>query len=279
MGNGAVLMEKPVCKDKDIGGSITAEIERLGIQLQVKVDGVSVKWQNNGYIPDLCGSEKAEIGLTCGKSFWGFNVALGKDKVVIEAKNYTPKSCDKKVYHKTIHIENGARTNYPVNNIRLLRPCDGHRFKITEIGIVFQNLDGFLTIQDVYEEDCHQGKDGVLVCLAFEKKWPSLIEFLHKIQKQGGFAELPLLKPATTTPKKKTFGGTKEGFVKFFNLNAGFGVIETISGDTYVESESIASDKKPLFLPKGAKVAFRNLIPSDKDGTFKRKAIGVRVMG
>lgn len=273
MGNGSVLME-PVCKD--IGCSITAEIERLGIQLQVKVDGVSVKWRNNGHIPELSGAEKAEIRLICGKNIWGFNVALGKDRVVIEAKNHSESSS--RNYHKTIHIEDGARTNYPVNCIRLLLPYGGHRFKITEIGIIFQDENGYLTIQDVYEGACYI-KDDKLVCPAFEK-WPSLLEFLCKIQAQEGFDKLPPLTiNRPSLPKKKTFGGIREGFVKFFNLNAGFGVIETISGDTYVESESITSDKKPLFLPKGAKVAFRDLIPSDKEGTFKRKAIGVKVTG
>ena len=75
MGNG--VLERPVCKD-DIGINeinIDAELERLNVSLQVKVDGALVEWESNGYIPLLSGAEKAEIRLTCGKGIWGFNVA------------------------------------------------------------------------------------------------------------------------------------------------------------------------------------------------------------
>ena len=82
MGNG--VLERPVCKD---GVSIDAELERIGINLQVKVNGLLVKWKSNGYIPELYGAEKAEIRLTtCGKDIWGFNVALGNNKEVTGAK-------------------------------------------------------------------------------------------------------------------------------------------------------------------------------------------------
>lgn len=276
MGNGAV-MEKPVCKDKDIGG-INTELKKLGIQLQVKVDGVPVGWKSDGHIPELSEAGKVEIRLTCGKNVHGFNVALGKDRIVVGAKNYS-KSSDRKVYHKTIHIEDGTRTNYPVNNIRLLRPYGDHSFKITEIGIAFQWGEGYLTVQDVYEGICYQDKDDKLVCPAFEK-WPSLLDFLRQIQKQeGGFAELPLLnRKPNPTPKNKIFGGTKEGFVNFFNLNAGFGVIKTISGDAYVEYESIISTEKPLFLPKGSEVVFKHILRSTEEGTLKWKVLEVRVV-
>ena len=77
---------------------------------------------------------------------------------------------------------------------------------------------------------------------------------------------------------EKIFKGPNRVFVAFLNLNAGFGVIQTISGDVYFDSEHNLR-VKTSFLKKGAEVAFRNLIPSDKDGTFKKKAIGVRVIG
>ena len=298
MGNGVVLMRKPVCKD-DIGINeinIDAELERLNVSLQVKVDGALVEWESNGYIPLLSGAEKAEIRLTCGKGIWGFNVAPynpnkkatpekpSVPKEVTGAKNYS-KSDDRNIYHKTVHIENGAQTNYP-DCIRLLRldECNSNEVDLTEIGITFQRQRGYLTVQDVYEGvECYQAGNGNLLCPQFDEKWPSLVDFLRQIQAQGGFSELPHIidyRPTTSSSSsKKIFRGTKEGFVKFFNLNAGFGVIQTISGDVYFDSESIISESKPLFLKKGAKVAFKNLIPSDKEGTFKKKAIGVSVIG
>lgn len=293
MGNGTAVLEKP-CNSINID----AELEKIGVSLQVKVDGLLVEWKNNGYIPELYGAEKAEIRLTtCDKNVRGFNVdpynpnkrvvdfrrpeKPSVPKAVTGAKNYSKSESDgRKIYRKTVHIEDGARTNYPGNCIRLFRRDEfiPHKFKITEIGFVCQGDEGYITVQDVYEGVCYQ-KDDKLVCPAFEK-WTSLVEFLRQIQaEEGGFGKLPLL---TTCPpfllKKKTFKGFKDGSVKFFNLNTGWGVIETISGDVYFSYESIISESKPLFLKKGAEVSFEKLIPSDK-GTFKRKAIGVRLIG
>ena len=297
MGNG--VLERPVCKD-DIGINeinIDAELERLNVSLQVKVDGALVEWESNGYIPLLSGAEKAEIRLTCGKGIWGFNVAPynpnkkatpekpSVPKEVTGAKNYS-KSDDRNIYHKTVHIENGAQTNYPGNCIRLLRLDDNsNEVDITEVGIVFQGRHGYLTVQDdVYKAECYQDGNGNLLCPQFDEKWPSLVNFLRQIQAQGGFSELPHIidyRPTTSSSSsKKTFRGTKEGFVKFFNLNAGsWGVIETIAGDVYISHEDIVSKTNPIFLPKGAEVSFRNLIPSDKEGAFKKKAIGVSIIG
>ena len=131
------------------------------VSLQVKVDGALVEWESNGYIPLLSGAEKAEIRLTCGKGIWGFNVAPynpnkkatpekpSVPKEVTGAKNYS-KSDDRNIYHKTVHIENGAQTNYPVNCIRLLRldECNSNEVDLTEIGITFQRQRGYLTVQD-----------------------------------------------------------------------------------------------------------------------------------
>lgn len=250
-------------------------LEEIGVNLQVKVDGVSVRWQNNGYIPELYNSEKVTIKLTCGENVWGFNVAPNKIRTVTGAKNHSLQE-ETKTYHKKITVIDGVRTDYPMNCIRLFRVKD-HRFKVTEIGITFQNLDGFLTIQDIYEGDCYQGKDGRLVCPSFDDSWHSLSDFISQISIQQGGFKFPHVVNYKPQPKQKSLIPFRGGIVKWFNVNAGWGVIETYGGDAYVNYKNIISEHKPCLLKKGAEVTIKDLIVTH-NGALKRKALGVKVV-
>jgi len=154
----------------------------LEVYIQALVDGVSVIWDDAGYIPELAMGKNISIIINAKSNIWGFKV--DKEKNINPLQNFSQSG--NKIYRQEIPIRRRGGNPYILdieNDIRLLRVND-FCFDIHEIAIVFRAGRGFLRTYRVYEDFCFRNGEKTY-CPKFEK-WPQLIDFLTKINKKNG---------------------------------------------------------------------------------------------
>lgn len=211
----------------------------------------------------------------------------GKKNVILK-KDWGPLSnppLKERRYQTKIQIkkslEGTPHTEYPSNNLRIIRLDDNGQTWIWEIALVSQNGSFFLTVQKTYEfQCCRQGK--ILIAPMFDSRWPQLVSFLRQLPIID-VNELPDFSEYTppAAQKKKNLE-PKTGRVLWFNFAQGIGAIETPEGNARVHWSQIEPRPRLAFLETGELVSYKKLIEpvqtKTRNTSFPRDALGVRVL-
>lgn len=253
---------------------------------------VSFKLQHNG--SNLQAEPDGFIGqLTPGKLLIEICVESGRDYIygiqvdgrkMITYKHNHSESADKVILKTVILIKTGLdgvfHTEYPENNLRIIRIYKNGHMELWEMSVVAQNNNFFLRSQKVYDVQCYNN-DGKLDCPRFSK-WPDMLTLLKtnllvkNLPDISEYKEDKMVRPGELS--------NNIGHVQWYNEAQGFGSIMTSSGPARIHWKNIFPSNGNRFatLAAGEKVQYGELRKPNqtkaRHTNFRQEAYGVKII-
>ena len=255
-------------------------MERIAdVSLGLTFQGKRIEIQENGYVGKLTPGQALIEVLTLHNHLHGFTVDGRKN---ILPKRNLGLSDEGRHYEIKIKIQiktglNGVyHTEYPQNNLRLLKIDPDGTLHIWEIALISQDGDFFLTIQKTYETHYYR-EGGKLICPRFAE-WPQLVDFIMKIAGDGA-KEIPTHKTSDKGNACAPDLAPNTGYVLWFNHAQGVGAIQTPEGPARVHWRQIAKRNRLAFLASGEIVRYASLErpthTKARPTSFKKEVLGV----
>ena len=262
-------------------------VPSMGISASVSIGSQFLDIGEDGYVGRLTLGMRAEIYVWIGQGhddLYGVDVDGRKNMVL---RRILPAPQGGKCYRSRVEVKtglNGAHhTQYPANNIRVLRLAPDGTLEVWLASLFSQNGEFFLTIQRTEKAWCHRSGETGVQCPGsrYGERAQNLAFFAQLLGE--GVRDLPAEGESwPKTERPVTLRGGNDGVTQWFTDAEGTGAIQTLKGLARVHWSQITPRDRLAYLREGEKVTFKALrLPektSSRETALKLEAVGVTVV-